>query len=148
MKNQKSGRTFRLTVILYLFAEFILEWLRVEWPDVGVTREIVFGEVRFNQLVLMALLLFFAGLSLYRAKHPVTAAVPEPDEEKPDEATEQPEETSAEPSVSETEQPEEAPNAEPSDMETEQPEETHAETSEEAVENPEEAADGGEGNAE
>ena len=133
MKNQKSGRTFRLTVILYLFAEFILEWLRVEWPDVGVTREIVFGEVRFNQLVWMALLLFFAGLSLYRAKHPVTAAVPEPDEEEPVEAEEQPEET----------------HAEPSDLETVHPEQaSDAESSEEAVEHPEKAADGGEGNAE
>ena len=93
----------------------------------------MFGEVRFNQLVWMALLLFFAGLSLYRAKHPVTAAVPEPDEEEPVEAEEQPEET----------------HAEPSDLETVHPEQaSDAESSEEAVEHPEKAADGGEGNAE
>ena len=125
MKNNKTGRTFRLTVILYLFAEFILEWLRVEWPEVGVTREIVFGEVRFNQIVWMALLLFFAGLSLYRAKHPVPAKAcepePGPDEEIPDEAEAQPEETPAdEPADTETEQPEEAPDAETSDESAEE----------------------------
>ena len=32
-------------IVLYLFAEFVLEWLRD-----GSTRQIVFGEVRFNQM--------------------------------------------------------------------------------------------------
>ena len=132
MKNRKNGRAYRLPIILYLFAEFILEWLRVEWPEAGVTREIVFGEVRFNQIVLMALLLFFTGLSLYRAKHPVSEKVPEPEpkpEDVPDETAEQPEET---------------PAAEAPDTGTEQTEETP----EDAAEEEDAASDGGEGNAE
>lgn len=137
MKDRKNGRAYRLPIILYLFAEFILEWMRVEWPEVGVTREIVFGEVRFNQIVLMTLLLFFTGLSLYRAKHPISVPIPDtelkPNEEEPDKAEEQPEE--APPTEADTEaeeHAEEAPAAE-ADAEAEQPVE---------------ASNGGEGDAE
>ena len=150
MKKQTSGRTYRLTIILYLFAEFILEWLRVEWPEVGVTREIVFGEVRFNQIVLMALLLFFVGLSLYRAKHPVPTAAtepePEPDEEEPGETAAQPEETPAAETADEAEeQPAEAPDADETEA---RPENTPDADADEAEAQAEEAADGGEGDAE
>ena len=87
MKNRKNGRAYRLPIILYLFAEFVLEWLRVEWPEVGVTRQIIFGEVRFNQIVWMAMLLFFTGLSLYRAKHPVAAGKTEAAQDREDHAS-------------------------------------------------------------
>lgn len=63
LKDRPKGFSSRLTIILYLFAEFVLEWLRD-----GSRRQIVFGEVRFNQIVLLALLLFFVGISLYAAK--------------------------------------------------------------------------------
>jgi len=137
MKDRKNGRAYRLPIILYLFAEFILEWMRVEWPEVGVTREIVFGEVRFNQIVLMTLLLFFTGLSLYRAKHPISVPIPDtelkPNEEEPDKAEEQPEEAPpAEADTEAEEHAEEAPAAE-ADAEAEQPVE---------------ASNGGEGDAE
>ena len=136
MKDRKNGRACRLPIILYLFAEFILEWMRVEWPEVGVTREIVFGEVRFNQIVLMTLLLFFTGLSLYRAKHPISVPIPDterkPNEEEPDKAEEQPEEAPpAEADTEAEEHAEEAPTAE-ADAEAEQPAE---------------ASNGGEGDA-
>ena len=147
MKKQKSGRTYRLTVILYLFAEFILEWLRVEWPDVGVTREIVFGEVRFNQLVLMSMLVFFVGLSLYRAKHPVAPAVPEP-EPKPDGESDVAEE---QPEAEQRDEAAEQPDEEKPDVpdEVKQPDETSdAETADKAAEEGDAAADGGEGDAE
>jgi prolipoprotein diacylglyceryltransferase len=63
LKKAKPGATARITVIVYLFIGFILEWLRD-----GATRQIVFGDVRFNQIVLLAALLFFVGLSLYLAR--------------------------------------------------------------------------------
>lgn len=62
-KKLPKGRTAMLTVIVYLLAEFILEWLRD-----GSMRQIVFGDVRFNQIVLIALLLFFTALALYRTR--------------------------------------------------------------------------------
>ncbi len=154
MKDRKNGRVYRLSIILYLFAEFILEWLRVEWPEVGVTREIMFGEVRFNQIIWIAMLLFFAGLSLYRAKHPVTAnavdadpkldeeepaETEQPDENEPDEAAEQPEEKPAETEQSDENEPDEAaeqPQDEPA--EAEQPDEDETV---EAAEQPSDAAD-------
>lgn len=70
--KKKNGGASRLTIILYLFAEFILEWLRD-----GSTRQIVFGQVRFNHLILMAMLLFFVGRSVYLAKRDVPAPQPE-----------------------------------------------------------------------
>ena len=153
MKNKKAGRTYRLTIIMYLFAEFILEWLRVEWPEVGVTREIVFGEVRFNQIVLMAMLLFFAGLSLYRAKHPATAAVPgpelKPDEEESEKSAEESEEKTDELTEKAENQPEEASDAAPDEKNEAQPQEaSETEPADEAEEPAEDAADGGEGDAE
>ena len=51
-KKLAAGRTVLTTSILYLFAEFILEWLRD-----GSARQIVVGELRFNQLVLLGLLM-------------------------------------------------------------------------------------------
>ena len=86
LKKRKAGTASRVTNVLYLFAEFVLEWLRD-----GSTRQIVFGEVRFNQIVLMAMLLFFVGLSLYLAKR-AEAPVPEEDPAEPE-----PEEKPAEP---------------------------------------------------
>lgn len=79
LKRQR-GTTSRVTILLYLFAEFILEWLRD-----GSTRQIVFGQVRFNQIPLIFMLGFFVGLSLYRAKHapaePITPQKPEEPEQ-------------------------------------------------------------------
>lgn len=63
LKKKSKGTAARVTILIYLFAEFILEWLRD-----GSTRQIVFGEVRFNQIVLLAVLLFFIALTLYLAK--------------------------------------------------------------------------------
>lgn len=62
-KKLPKGRTAMITVVVYLFAEFILEWLRD-----GSTRQIIFGDVRFNQIILIVLLLFFVALSLYRTR--------------------------------------------------------------------------------
>lgn len=73
LKNRSRGTASRVTIIVYLFAEFILEWLRE-----GSARQIVFGEVRFNQIVLMAMLLFFVGVSLYLAKRGVKQKTSEP----------------------------------------------------------------------
>ena len=106
-KKRTPGTVSRGVITGYLFAEFILEWLRD-----GSTRQILFGEVRFNQIVLLAMLLFFIGLSLYRAKHPAyaedeptespEAPIEAPDEpieafETPTEASEAPTEMSDEP---------------------------------------------------
>ena len=128
-KKLDRGRTARLTIILYLFAEFILEWLR-ERPE----KEIPFGEVRFNQIVLMALLLFFIGLSLYRAKHPGTEE-PEP-EEGSETASEEPESA---------EKAEDAADAEPTEAEApaEEPTESPVETDAEAPDAEGGAGEGG-----
>ena len=140
MMDRKNGRVYRLSIILYLFAEFILEWLRVEWPEVGFSREIVFGEVRFNQIIWIAMLLFFAGLSLYRAKHPVTAnavdADPKPDEEEPAEA-EQPDENEP---IEASEQPDDAAD-EAADQPEEEPDETEQPDEDETVEAAEQPSD-------
>ena len=96
--KRPQGTASRVTILLYLFAEFILEWLRD-----GSTRQIVFGQVRFNQLIWMALLLFFVGLSLYRAKH---AAPEQPSEAPEPPEPEQPEQPSDTPEPTEPEQPE------------------------------------------
>lgn len=63
LKKKSKGTAARVTTLVYLFAEFILEWLRD-----GSTRQIVFGEVRFNQIILLAMLLFFVVLTLFLAK--------------------------------------------------------------------------------
>jgi len=98
LHKKKTGTASRLTIILYLFAEFILEWLRD-----GASRQIVFGDVRFNQIPLIFMLGFFVGLSLYRAKHaPAFLETPanapdepqppvEADNAEPDETAEEPE---------------------------------------------------------
>ena len=83
LRNKPRGTASRMTIILYLFAEFVIEWLRD-----GSTRQILFGQVRFNHLLLMAMLLFFVGLSLYLAKRAVPAPEPEP-QSKPDDPAEQ-----------------------------------------------------------
>ncbi len=81
LKRAKPGATARITVIVYLFAEFILEWLRD-----GSTRQIVFGDVRFNQILLLTALLFFAGLTLYLArKKPEAETVEEAGSDAPSE---------------------------------------------------------------
>lgn len=87
LKKCKKGTASRICVITYLFCEFILEWLRD-----GSTRQIVFGDVRFNQIVLVTMLLFFVGLSLYLARRE-SAPVPE---ETPEEPAEKPGEEGAE----------------------------------------------------
>lgn len=97
-KKLEQGRTTRLCAILYLFAEFVLEWLRD-----GGTRQLVFGGVRFNQIVLILMLGFFVGLSLYRTKAPKPvkpADVPEPEPTDPGkpEPTDVPEAEETEPS--------------------------------------------------
>ena len=83
LRNKPRGTASRMTIILYLFAEFVIEWLRD-----GSTRQILFGQVRFNHLLLMAMLLFFVGLSLYLAKRTVPAPESEPQSE-PDDPAEQ-----------------------------------------------------------
>jgi phosphatidylglycerol:prolipoprotein diacylglycerol transferase len=74
-KKLETGRTTRLCVILYLFAAFLLEWLRE-----GSARQLVFGGVRFNQIVWIVLLGFFIGLSLYRTKKPKQAGASKPEQ--------------------------------------------------------------------
>ena len=111
--KRPQGTASRVTILLYLFAEFILEWLRD-----GSTRQIVFGQVRFNQLIWMALLLFFVGLSLYRAKH---AAPEQPSEAPEPPEPEQPEQPFETPEPTEPEQPEQ-PTETPEPTEPEQPE--------------------------
>ena len=112
LKKRSRGTVTRTTILLYLFCEFVLEWLRD-----GSTRQIVFGQVRFNQIALIFMLGFFVGLSLYRAKHPLsaqasaapegTADAPEEEPEQPEEAPEQPEEAPEQPD--EPEQPDQTP---------------------------------------
>ncbi len=128
LKKRRSGTASRVTITAYLFAEFILEWLRE-----GSTRQIVFGEVRFNQIVLMAMLLFFVGLSLYLAKRTVPdreAPVPEIRPDEVDESKEEPAEVS-----------------EVSELSAEQSSEV-SESPDAAAEAPVEVADVGEGDAE
>lgn len=127
LKKKNKGTAARVTILVYLFAEFILEWLRD-----GSTRQIVFGEVRFNQIVLLVMLLFFIGLTLFRAKRQgektAEKAVEAENAESGEEAGEAAEET--EPS----EQPE-APEP------AEEPEDPEPAEKSEPAEEPEEASE-------
>ena len=122
LRNKPRGTASRSTIILYLFAEFILEWLRD-----GSTRQILFGQVRFNHLVLMAMLLFFVGLSLYRAKRDALAPQVEPPESEPETESDKREpEESFEPQEAQPCEPIEPQEAQPD--ESEKPQETAAES--------------------
>lgn len=128
-KKQKGTAT-RVTILLYLFATFILEWLRD-----GSARQIVFGEVRFNQIVLLAMLLGVIVLSLLLAKREGERAKgeePPADNADEPEATEEPEaaeesEAANEPEA--TEQPE-APEKPEAPEEPDAPAEADAEAGE------------------
>lgn len=125
LKKKNKGTAARVTILVYLFAEFILEWLRD-----GSTRQIVFGEVRFNQIVLLVMLLFFIGLTLYRAKRQGEKAAEEAVEaenaESGEEAGEAAEETEPAEAPEPAEQPEAPEPAEESEP-AEEPEEASAE---------------------
>ena len=137
LRNRARGTASRLTIIVYLFAEFVLEWLRD-----GSTRQIVFGEVRFNQIVLMAMLLFFVGLSLYLAKR---ASEPHPQPEP----TPEPEPPAAEEPAAEPEEPKEAPEDE-EEKDSDAPIESveAPDDEEEAPDAGDDASGGGEGDGE
>ena len=89
-KQKRTGLVSRITIAVYLVAAFLLEWLRD-----AETRQLLFGGVRFNQLIWMLLLLIFVVYLLFlsgRKQTPETVdlAMPEPAEEpeKPEEAEE------------------------------------------------------------
>ncbi len=95
-KKLGNGKAATLFGILYLFAEFVLEWLRD-----GSYRQIVFGEVRFNQIVLLGMLLIMIGITLYRSgrrsdgklsTEPESHHTGDEPEEEPEEAAEETEE--------------------------------------------------------
>ncbi len=94
-KKLPAGRTARITAIVYLFAAFLIEWLRD-----GETRQIVFGEMRFNQLVLIAMLLAVVIAAVVRRNKPLAAEAPaaEPETAAP-EPTEQPAQPQEEPAT-------------------------------------------------
>ncbi len=124
-KKLSDSKTARAVILVYLFAEFILEWLRD-----GSTRQIVFGEVRFNQIVLLGMLLFFVCLSLAIAKRePAPSAEPAGEPEAPEEA-EAPEESESPDEPEAPEQPDEPEAAEapeqPDAPETPEKEQTEA----------------------
>ena len=83
LRKRKSGEASRTLIILYLFAEFILEWLRD-----GSARNILFGEVRFNQMLLIVMLILCIGVSLFAARKEAKSAKQDPDE--PEEPAEEP----------------------------------------------------------
>ena len=88
-KKLPKGKTSRALIIIYLFAAFLLEWLRD-----GASRQIVFGGVRFNQIVWAALLLFFVAISLILTKREAEkTSAPAPTE--PIEESEKEEQTDA-----------------------------------------------------
>ena len=128
LKKKNKGTAARVTILVYLFAEFILEWLRD-----GSTRQIVFGEVRFNQIVLLVMLLFFIGLTLYRAKRQgektAEKAVEAENAESGEEAGEAAEETepSEQPEAPEPAEEPEAPEPAEESERAEEPEEASAE---------------------
>ena len=68
-KKLQPGKTARITIVLYLFAAFIVEWLRD-----GEARQIVFGELRFNQIVWFAELLLAIVLVFVFGKHKAAGA--------------------------------------------------------------------------
>lgn len=59
-RKWKPGKTALFTMTAYVFLAFILEWLRD-----GSTRSVVFGGIRFNQIVLFVMLLALIGVTLY-----------------------------------------------------------------------------------
>lgn len=139
LKKKNKGTAARVTILVYLFAEFILEWLRD-----GSTRQIVFGEVRFNQIVLLVMLLFFIGLTLYRAKRQGEKAAEEAveaenaeSEEKAGEEQGTPESGEKAEGAAETPEPAEEPEeTEPA----EEPEDPEPAEKSEPAEEPEEAS--------
>lgn len=85
-RRTTAGKSARITFVLYILLAFVIEWLRD-----GSTRQIVFGEIRFNQLVLLGMLLLLIAVSLIRTKKSVPAQAGEPEEEAeaPEKETEQ-----------------------------------------------------------
>ena len=116
LKKKSRGTAIRVAATTYLFAEFILEWLRD-----GSTRQIVFGEVRFNQIVLLAMLLVTIAVSLRFAKRQGEPAQKEAEPEPADaaEAPEEPEESDEPDGSEEPEKPEEPEEPEESAERTE-----------------------------
>ncbi|MBQ1820905.1 MAG: prolipoprotein diacylglyceryl transferase [Clostridia bacterium] len=115
-KKLKKGKASRILILLYLFSAFILEWLRD-----GTLRQTVSG-VRFNQIVWMAMLLFFVTIYLIdirrEADAPKAVARKEAAEEQPaedaDEDPDAPDEPAADVLAEETaESPEESEEKEP-----------------------------------
>lgn len=132
LKKKNKGTAARVTILVYLFAEFILEWLRD-----GSTRQIVFGEVRFNQIVLLVMLLFFIGLTLYRAKRQGEKAAEEAVEVENAESGEKAGEAAEETEPAEAPEPAEEPEeTEPA----EEPEDPEPAEESEPAEEPEEAS--------
>lgn len=102
-KKLIPGQAARTAMILYVLCEFVLEWLRD-----GQARQIVFGEMRFNQLVLIGMLIVLVILALVAKKRPAaeqTAETVEPDAAGTQETTEEPDEAPKQPEK-ETEEPE------------------------------------------
>ena len=81
-KRIQTGKCARITFVLYILAAFAIEWLRD-----GSTRQIVFGEVRFNQIVLLGMLILLIAVSVIRAKKRAAKTV-EPAAEAEPESTE------------------------------------------------------------
>ena len=128
-KKLQAGKAARVTMLLYIVAEFILEWLRD-----GEARQIVFGEIRFNQLVLIGMLFVLIGVTLF-AKSARKAPEPEPEPETPEpepEATEpgqpgqKPEAPEPEPEATEPAPKPEAPESSEPEPKAEEASETEA----------------------
>lgn len=149
-KKLPKGRSTGILVIVYLFAEFILEWLRD-----GATRQLVFGDVRFNQIVWLAMLIFFAAIVLLKKeREAVPADAGKPSEER-EEGVPEPAKTTGQEASTESETPSEQPDVPeetPAEEAPDVPEETPAEEAPAASEETpaEEAsdADGGDGDGE
>ena len=119
-KKLKNGKASRVLILLYLFAAFILEWLRD-----GALRQTVAG-VRFNQIVWMAMLLFFVAINLIQARH-------EDDAPKDDKAADEPvREQSAEGEGIDPGVPEESATEEPAGEAAQFPEESEGKEREDA----------------
>ena len=112
-KKLQTGKTARVTAILYLFSEFILEWLRD-----GEARQIVFGEMRFNQLVLIGMLVILVILVFASQK----TKKPEPEETADPAAEPEPEEAADPAAETEPTEPEQETPAEAESDETKETE--------------------------